>query len=234
MPCILLIEDDRKLTELVAEFLQRNGFVVHVIHDGNDAEAALVRYQPDLVVLDLMLPGKDGLTVCRELRGRFRGKILMLTASEDDMDQVAALELGVDDFVCKPLHPRVLLARIRMLLRRDQGRVPTATGAAHGNQLRFGALQLDGTLRRCLLDKVPVNLTPGEFDVLWLLASHPDGPVSRDELVRQTRGIEYDGLDRTIDNRVVSLRKKLGDNASLPQKIITVRGRGYLFVPDGW
>jgi two-component system, OmpR family, response regulator RstA len=234
MPCILLIEDDRKLTELVAVFLQRNGFVVHAIHDGNDAEAALARYQPDLVVLDLMLPGKDGLSVCRELRGRFRGKILMLTASEDDMDQVAALELGVDDFVCKPLHPRVLLARIRMLLRRDAGRPARAAGVAHGNQLRFGALQLDGTLRRCLLDSAPVNLTPGEFDVLWLLASHPDGPVSREELVRQTRGIEYDGLDRTIDNRVVSLRKKLGDNASLPQKIITVRGRGYLFVPDGW
>ncbi len=234
MPCILLIEDDRKLTELVAVFLQRNGFVVHAIHDGNDAETALARFQPDLVVLDLMLPGKDGLSVCRELRGRFRGKILMLTASEDDMDQVAALELGVDDFVCKPLHPRVLLARIRMLLRRDPGRAPRAAGVAHGNQLRFGALQLDGTLRRCLLDNVPVNLTPGEFDVLWLLASQPDGPVSREELVRQTRGIEYDGLDRTIDNRVVSLRKKLGDNASLPQKIITVRGRGYLFVPDGW
>lgn len=234
-PTILLVEDDRKLTELVTEFMQRHGFTLHVVHDGSEAPARIQALQPDLVVLDLMLPGLDGLGICRAIRSRYSGKILMLTASEDDMDQVAALELGVDDFVSKPLHPRVLLARIRMLLRRastgDNGTVQDKNNA---HSLHFGSLTLDARLQRCTLEGQPVSLTPGEFELLWLLANHLDGPMSRDDLVRETRGIEYDGIDRTIDNKVASLRRKLGDNASLPEKIITVRGKGYLFVPDIW
>jgi two-component system response regulator RstA len=236
-PSILLVEDDRKLTELVTEFMQRHGFTLHVLHNGAEAPARIQALQPDLVVLDLMLPGLDGLGICRAIRSRYAGKILMLTASEDDMDQVAALELGVDDFVSKPLHPRVLLARIRMLLRRDATSSSASDNGDRSNQphlLHFGSLTLDARLQRCTLAGEPVNLTPGEFELLWLLANHLDGPMSRDDLVRETRGIEYDGIDRTIDNKVASLRRKLDDNASLPEKIITVRGKGYLFVPDIW
>lgn len=241
MSRILLVEDDRKLTDLLAEFLHRHAFEVHVVHDGAAAPAAVQAIAPELVVLDLMLPGLDGLGVCRAIRSRYTGKILMLTASEDDMDHVAALELGVDDFVSKPLHPRVLLARIRMLLRRLPADEPApsiaeqaAEAALPAHALRFGGLLLDSRLQRCTLHGASVSLTPGEFEVLWLLASHAQGPLSRDTLVRETRGIEYDGIDRTIDNKVASLRKKLGDDASLPSRIITVRGKGYLFVPDAW
>lgn len=238
---ILLIEDDVKLTELLELYLSRNGYNVAVGHSGADAQRLLEEMNPDLLILDLMLPGMDGLSICRAVRATYQGKILILTASDDDMDQVAALEMGADDYVCKPLHPRVLLARIRMLLRRHEEEpvnddvLPVKDGGAVPAQsLTFGQLAMTGTTKRCTLAGEPINLTPAEFDVLWLLAQHPDQPLSREELVKQTRGIEYDGVDRTIDNRIVILRKKLQDNASQPQRIITVRGKGYLFVSNSW
>jgi len=244
---ILLIEDDVKLTELLELYLSRNGYEVTVGHDGATAQQLVTEINPDLLILDLMLPGMDGLSICRAIRTGFKGRILILTASDDDMDQVAALEMGADDYVCKPLHPRVLLARIRMLLRREEESVAPvpASGAIaqsppepaveiNAHHLRFGELQLQGNSRRCLLSEQLINLTPAEFDLLWLLAQHPDQPLSRERLVKETRGIEYDGVDRTIDNRIVTLRKKLNDNAAQPQRIITVRGKGYLFVADSW
>ncbi|WP_372835444.1 winged helix-turn-helix domain-containing protein, partial [Pontibacterium sp.] len=145
------------------------------------------------------------------------------------------------DYVCKPLHPRVLLARIRMLLRRHEEEpvngdaMPVNEGGGTSAQsLTFGHLVMTSTTKRCTLAGEAINLTPAEFDLLWLLAQHPDQPLSREELVKKTRGIEYDGVDRTIDNRIVILRKKLQDNASQPQRIITVRGKGYLFVASSW
>ena len=238
---ILLIEDDVKLTELLELYLSRNGYKVAVGHSGADAQRLLEEMNPDLLILDLMLPGMDGLSICRAVRATYQGKILILTASDDDMDQVAALEMGADDYVCKPLHPRVLLARIRMLLRRheeeqvnDEPQPVKGGGAVPAQSLIFGQLAMTGTTKRCTLAGEPINLTPAEFDLLWLLAQHPDQPLSREELVKQTRGIEYDGVDRTIDNRIVILRKKLQDNACQPQRIITVRGKGYLFVANSW
>lgn len=240
---ILLIEDDEKLTELLSLYLSRNGFEVEVGHRGTDAEPMLQRSQPDLLILDLMLPGMDGLSVCRQVRSLFKGKILILTASDDDMDQVAALEMGADDFVCKPLQPRVLLARIRMLLRRqdnnsqpsgEKGKDKTALSDDNDSLLRLGGLELNPLTQRCFLEGELVNITPGEFDLLWYLASNADQVLSRDQLVKQTRGIEYDGVDRTIDNKIVLLRKKLNDNPSLPSRIITVRGKGYLLVSNQW
>ena len=240
---ILLIEDDEKLTELLSLYLSRNGFEVEVGHRGTDAEPMLQRSQPELLILDLMLPGMDGLSVCRQVRSLFKGKILILTASDDDMDQVAALEMGADDFVCKPLQPRVLLARIRMLLRRqdnnsqssaEKGNEKTAVSADNDSVLRLGGLELNPLTQRCFLEGELVNITPGEFDLLWYLASNADQVLSRDQLVKQTRGIEYDGVDRTIDNKIVLLRKKLNDNPSLPSRIITVRGKGYLLVSNKW
>ncbi|MCV6588879.1 MAG: response regulator [Marinobacterium sp.] len=238
-PQILLIEDDEKLASLLSQYLQRQGLAIKHCSDGFEAPAQIIEYQPDLVILDLMLPGLDGLSICREVRNQYSGRILILTASDDDMDQVAALEMGADDFVTKPLQPRVLLARIRMLLRRQE--MATAEMASpstveiDNNRFRqHGSLVLDSSVRRCTLADEEINLTPAEFDLLWLLASHPDEILSRESLVKQTRGIEYDGLDRTVDNRIVSLRKKLADSSGQPRRLITVRGKGYLFVPDSW
>jgi two-component system response regulator RstA len=232
---ILLVEDDKKLAEILKAYFTRNGFDVDIALTGEDAIALLENIEPDIIILDLMLPGMDGLSICRHIRSDYAGKILFLTASDDDMDQVAALEMGADDFVCKPLQPRVLLARIRMLLRRkEQESQPGNHGDESQKSLLIGSLELRRKQQVCLLHGEEVALTSGEFDLLWLLACHGDQPLSRDELVRKTRGIEYDGLDRTIDNRIVSLRKKLGDSSSRPKHIITVRGKGYMLATDSW
>jgi len=231
---LFIIEDDPKLREMLCEYFVSNDFDVTSFKDSDGVVSAVIEQQPDLVILDLMLPGDDGLTICRQIRSDYLGKVLMLTASDDDFDHVAALEIGADDFVNKPIKPRVLLARIRMLLRRgnsvetEQGR-PTKSSV-----LTFGQLSLHPQRKVCELAGEVVTTTDSEFDLLWLLANSPDQVLSRDALTKALRGIEYDGLDRTVDNKIVSLRKKLGDNSSAPQRIITVRGKGYLFVPDSW
>ncbi len=238
---ILLIEDDEKLTKLLSLYLTRNGFEVAVGHNGAETPQLLLNHKPDLLILDLMLPGMDGLSVCREIRTSFQGKILILTASDEDMDQVAALEMGADDYVCKPIKPRVLLARIRMLLRRKE--LTGIANSSHGygpvpiidkNILQLGCLHLNQLTQRCLLNKTLVNLTPSEFDLLWILVESADQVLSREHLVKSTRGIAYDGIDRTIDNKIVLLRKKLQDDPTLPKRIITLRGKGYLLVANQW
>ncbi|MFA0121112.1 winged helix-turn-helix domain-containing protein, partial [Vibrio sp. 10N.261.48.A2] len=187
--------------------------------------------QPDIVLLDLMLPVTDGLTICRQTRTLFKGKILMLTASDDDFDHVAGLETGADDYVTKPIKPRVLLARVRSLLRRQETNTPLVDDSS---SLQFGQLTLKNTYKKCELSDVVLSLTDSEFDLLWLLASNPDTPLSRDYLTQTLRGIEYDGIDRTIDNKVVRLRKILGDDKTPAEKIQTIRGKGYLFVSTAW
>ncbi|WP_114287036.1 response regulator [Candidatus Halocynthiibacter alkanivorans] len=237
---ILLIEDDKKLTQLLSLYLNRNGFEVAVGHSGLETEQLLKEHSPTLLILDLMLPGMDGLSVCREIRGSYSGKILILTASDDDMDQVAALEMGADDYVCKPIQPRVLLARIRMLLRRKE--LPDADNTQHSaaikkqdaNLSQLGSLSLNKLTQRILLNDQLVNLTPSEFDLLWILVAHADQVLTRERLVKLTRGIDYDGIDRTIDNKIVLLRKKLNDDPALPKRIITLRGKGYLLVSSEW
>ncbi|MEH6445337.1 MAG: response regulator transcription factor [Oceanospirillaceae bacterium] len=238
---ILLIEDDEKLTKLLSLYLTRNGFSVEVGHKGTDAKGLLLSHNPDLLILDLMLPEMDGLSVCREIRADFKGKILILTASDDDMDQVAALEMGADDFVCKPLQPRVLLARIRMLLRRKEQTFDNSSATqesiettANPNHTQLGVLLLNKLTKRCYLNDELVNLTPSEFDLLLILVEHADQVLSREHLVKLTRGIDYDGIDRTIDNKIVLLRKKLQDNPAFPKRIVTLRGKGYLLVANEW
>ena len=225
------MEDDTKLREMLAEYMTNQGFQVTTFATGETAPEQILLNQPDLVLLDLMLPGENGLTICRQIRAQFLGKILMLTASDDDFDHVAALEMGADDFVNKPIKPRVLLARIRMLMRREER---TTANADTTHLLQFGALLLNQSRRYCELDGEVINLSDSEFDLLWLLASAADQVVSREFLTKSLRGIEYDGLDRTVDNKIVTLRKKLCDDSSTPKRIITVRGKGYLFVPDTW
>lgn len=207
-PSLYIIEDDTKLREMLAEYMTNQGFQVTTF-----------------------ATGENGLTICRQIRAQFLGKILMLTASDDDFDHVAALEMGADDFVNKPIKPRVLLARIRMLMRREER---TTANADTTHLLQFGALLLNQSRRYCELDGEVINLSDSEFDLLWLLASAADQVVSREFLTKSLRGIEYDGLDRTVDNKIVTLRKKLCDDSSTPKRIITVRGKGYLFVPDTW
>ena len=232
MPKVLFVEDDEKLASLIEKYLSQQGFEVEVVGDGSDAPSAVLASQPDLVMLDLMLPGKDGFTIYREIRAHYSGSILFLTASEDDMDHVAGIELGADDFITKPVQPRVLLARIRMLLRR-QGNNDSSIDTAPGD-LSYGGLIIRGGRRTVTLNQEPVPLTASEFNLLWLLASHPEEVLSRDCLYRNLRGIEYDGMDRGIDSKVATLRRKLGDSASMSTRIITVRGQGYLFAPDSW
>ncbi len=230
MPSIVLVEDDLKICNLLSQYFEMNHFDIVTVTDGSQAATIIFQKNPDLVILDLMLPGLDGLSVCRQIRADFQGKILFLTASDDDMDQVAALEMGADDFVKKPVQPRVLLARVRMLLRRN---IP-AEPRLEERFIEFGELKLDASRKYCTLFNEAIVLSKSEFDLLWLIACHPDEILSREFLVNKIRGIDYDGVDRTIDNKIVILRKKLGDSSSMPRKIITVRGKGYLFVPDRW
>jgi len=232
---LFIVEDDAKLRSMLAEYFVNHDFDVTTFEDGNSAVNAIVEQQPKILLLDLMLPGTDGLTICRQIRTKYSGQVLMLTASDDDFDHVAALEIGADDFVSKPIKPRVLLARIRMLLRRSvNNELSFDSELKTVNTLSYGELSLNRDRKICLLNGERINMPDSDFDLLWLLASSPDQVLSRDTLTKTLRGIEYDGLDRTIDNKIVSLRKKLGDSSATPKRIITVRGKGYLFVPDSW
>ncbi|WP_278958313.1 response regulator [Aquipseudomonas alcaligenes] len=226
---ILIVEDDQRLAELTQEYLQSNGLQVAIESDGARAAARILKEQPDLVVLDLMLPGEDGLSICRKVRGQFAGPILMLTARTDDMDEVLGLEMGADDYVCKPVRPRVLLARIRALLRRSEGgEAPTE----NPRRLEFGQLVIDSAMREAWLRGASVELTSAEFDLLWLLAANAGRILSREEIFTALRGIEYDGQDRSIDVRISRIRPKIGDDPMHPRLIKTVRSKGYLFVAE--
>ncbi|MFI8466121.1 MAG: DNA-binding response regulator [Pseudomonas sp. K35] len=225
---ILIVEDDRRLAELTQEYLQGSGgFEVSIESDGACAAERIIEERPDLVVLDLMLPGEDGLSICRRVRDRFDGPILMLTARADDLDQVLGLETGADDYVCKPVRPRLLLARIRALLRRQPQDAP-----ANAKRLQFGPLVIDSALREAWLREQQIELTGAEFDLLWLLTSNPGRILSREEIFAELRGIEYDGQDRSIDVRISRIRPKIGDDPDHPRLIKTVRGKGYLFVSE--
>lgn len=224
---IMLVEDDIRLAELVSEYLQQHEFDVQ--HESR-GDSAISHFSDaiDLVILDLMIPGMDGLEVCRELRERYQGPIMMLTAKGGDIDQVVGLELGADDYVVKPVEPRVLLARIRALLRRFNN------APAVDPDMNFGDLCINPTAQEVVLRGDPVALTTQEFDLLCLLAARPGKVLSRGEIYQQLRGLEYDGLDRTVDVCISHLRKKLGDDGERPQFIKTIWGKGYLFVAEGW
>jgi two-component system response regulator RstA len=228
---ILIVEDDERLAELTREYLESNGLKVAIESDGAKAAARILRDQPDLVVLDLMLPGEDGLSICRKVRPSYHGPILMLTARSDDMDQVLGLEMGADDYVCKPVRPRVLLARIRALLRRSEG-VSEAAPVDNQRRLEYGVLVIDSAMREAWLREQSIELTSAEFDLLWLLASNAGRILSREEIFTALRGIEYDGLDRSIDVRISRIRPKIGDDPMHPRLIKTVRSKGYLFVAE--
>ncbi|MFY0642778.1 MAG: response regulator [Bermanella sp.] len=233
---ILIVEDDERLASLTQEYLESNGMQVTVEGDGSAAVGRIKTEQPDLVILDLMLPGEDGLSICRLVRPYYSGPIIMLTARDDDLDQVLGLEMGADDYLAKPARPRVLLARIRALLRRvKEGPVISAADdAKSGEQSRvtFANLVVDNGMREAWLDEEPIDLTSAEFDLLWLLSSNAGRVLSREEIFTALRGIEYDGQDRSIDVRISRIRPKIGDDPLQPKRIKTVRSKGYLFVKE--
>lgn len=218
---ILVVEDDAPLARLMAAALTRDGFRVDCEARGDTAVARIPALSPDLVVLDVMLPGLDGFGVLRALRPHWKGLVLMLTARGDDFDQVTGLELGADDYVVKPVVPQVLLARVRALLRRERHAVTA--------ERRFGALRLQPGAREAVGPSGPIPLTSAEYDLLLFFADNAGRVVERDELFLALRGMAYDGLDRSLDLRVSKLRSKLREHLDGDAMIRTVHGRGYLF-----
>ncbi|QJR13472.1 response regulator transcription factor [Usitatibacter palustris] len=226
---VLLVEDNARLAGSIRDYLENHNLEVFVEGDGAAVAERLERLRPDIVLLDLMLPNKDGLTVCREIRRSDRTPILILTAKGEDIDQVLGLEMGADDYVVKPVEPRVLLARIEAILRRARTAAPEQRSA----RIAAGRLSIDAGRRTAAVDRKAVELTTGDFDILWLLASRQGNVVTRDEILRVVRGIDYDGLDRSIDARICRLRRKLADAGGAESMIKTVRLRGYLFTGEG-
>lgn len=233
---ILIVEDDERLAGLTREYLESNGLQVSVEGDGAVAVDRIKNESPDLVILDLMLPGEDGLSVCRLVRPYYSGPIIMLTARDDDLDQVLGLEMGADDYLAKPVRPRVLLARIRALLRRVKdgaaGEDEAGEPSSDQDRVEFSDLVVDNGMREAWLRDEPIDLTSAEFDLLWLLSSNAGRVLSREEIFTALRGIEYDGQDRSIDVRVSRIRPKIGDDPLQPKRIKTVRSKGYLFVKE--
>lgn len=227
MKNILLVEDNEKLSSLIKEYLINHGFNVNVESRGDKAVYRILNEKYFLVILDINLPQLDGLQVCKLVRKNYQGFILMLTAREADEDHLSGLDFGADDYVKKPIHPKILLARIKALSRRQFPNVST-------NILSFGKLQINLTNRIVKFKNDEIILKPGEFDLLVLLATNPGVCLTRDNIMHALRGIDYDGTDRTIDLRISYLRVKLKDNVDMPFRIKTVRGKGYVFQPDAW
>ena len=224
---VMLVEDDERLAQLVTEYLTGYEFAVDVVTRGDAALSQFKALSPDIVVLDLMLPGLDGMVVCRQMRSITQVPILILTAREDSYDEVSVLEQGADDFVNKPVQPRVLLARLRALMRRVQNKAALDAGL-----LEFGALSIATSDRTVTWRGEPCVLSNTEYKLLIVLADSAGHVLSRDALLKKMRGIEFDGLDRSIDNCISKLRRKFDDTES--EKIKTVWGEGYLFSPSAW
>lgn len=229
---ILLVEDDASLAEWILQYLHGHNYQLRHIARGDQVLASVQAQPPELIILDVMLPYKNGFELCRELRAFYSGPILMLTACGEEADEILGLELGANDYLTKPVRPRVLLARIKALLRRESA-VPVESTEPAG-QLRFGNLKILRDAKTVVYRDEMIAVTANEFDVLWLLASQAGKVIRREELVTQLRGIEYDGFDRSIDIRISRLRKKLYDNTEFPFRIKTVWAKGYLFSPEAW
>lgn len=224
---LMLVEDDCKLAALIKEYLSSYEFSVEIIPRGDLAVAHFKASQPDIIILDLMLPGLDGMVVCRQIREISNVPVLILTAREDIFDEVSGLEQGADDYVNKPIQPRILLARLRALLRRGTAKVSAANGP-----LIFGDLHISKADRAVHWRNEAAILSNSEFKLLLLLAESAGQVLSRDDILQSMRGIEFDGMDRSIDNSISRLRRKFNDHDS--EKIKTVWGEGYLFSPAAW
>jgi DNA-binding response OmpR family regulator len=220
---VLLIDDDRRHSELLSAYCTRHDIEVDCAYDGESGLRRLAATRPDLLLLDVMLPGRDGFSVCREIRRRSRLPVIMLTARGDVVDRVTGLEIGADDYIAKPFEPRELVARIHTVLRRSEP-------AASRTLLEYEGLSIDTTSRTVVADRARLELTTMEYELLLLLASHPATDFSRDQILSRLRGIDAALLTRSVDILVSRLRAKLGDNSRPGRWIHTVWGRGYRFV----
>jgi DNA-binding response OmpR family regulator len=222
---ILIIEDEHQIARLVRLYLEEAGFAGVEVHSGEQAIPAFRQEQPDLVILDLNLPGKDGLDICRELRRVSEVPIIMLTARSEEADRLIGLELGADDYVVKPFSPREVVARVRAVLRRTSGREKAP------DMLRVGTLTLDLAGYRALVGGASLSLTPSEFEILSALARNAGRVLTRLQLLEETQGMAYEGYERTIDQHIKNLRHKIEDDAGHERLIQTVHGVGYRFDP---
>jgi DNA-binding response OmpR family regulator len=229
---ILVVDDDPGLRELLRDYLGANGFAVLEAGDGAAMKQVLASARPDLIILDLMLPGEDGLTLARWLRSHGSLPVIMLSARGEEIDRVVGLEVGADDYLPKPFSPRELLARIRAVLRR-RGAGPAETGAAPTASYSFGPYRLDVGAHRLTRDGAEVPVTTAEFALLRVFAEHPSRVLSRDMLMDLLKGYDRAPFDRSIDVRITRLRRKIEDDPAAPVYIRTVRGEGYLFSPKG-
>jgi len=235
---ILIVDDDQRHRDLVVRYLTEQGFEARAVADAAGMDKQLARERYDLVVLDLMLPGEDGLAICRRLKSDKNAHssapaIIMLTAKGDDVDRIVGLEMGADDYLPKPFNPRELLARVHAVLRRRPPQEAPGAPAKDAQVVQFGDFEFDLSLRRLTKEGEPIALTTGEFSMLKALVRHPRQPLSRDKLMELARGREYGVFDRSIDVQISRLRKMIEPDPAQPRYIQTVWGVGYVFVPDG-
>lgn len=222
-PVILIADDDEHVLELLSLYLGREGFALLTARRGDEALQVAQTHEPDLIILDIMMPGMDGWEVCRELRKQSQIPIIMLSARDEDLDKILGLELGADDYVAKPFNPREVVARVKAVLRR------TIVPQAETKPLVYPRLSIDLDQREVRVNGDLVALTPKEMELLWVLAANPGRVYSREQLLEQVWGYEYFGDTRTVDTHIKRLRKKLGSGSQRPWEIRTVWGAGYKF-----
>jgi DNA-binding response OmpR family regulator len=229
---LLVVDDDHELRELAQAYLTQQGFDVATVPNAPAMDAFLAEQRVDLVLLDLMLPGEDGLSIARRLKQRANLPIIMISAQGEDVDRIVGLEIGADDYIAKPFNPRELLARIRAVLRRANARAIDPNGELHP-VVQFGEFELDLNAHRLSRRGVPVVLTSGEFDLLAILVKYPNRVLDRDRILDLLTGAERSPFDRSIDVRVTRLRAKIEPDPSKPIYIKTIWGKGYMFCPEG-
>ena len=231
---LVVVDDDARIRDLLRRYLTQEGFEVMVAEDSKALNRILLRDTVDLIVLDLMMPGEDGLSICRRLRaGGDRTPIIMLTAKGEDVDRIVGLEVGADDYLGKPFNPRELLARVHAVLRRRPPQEAPGAPSAENETVTFGPFSFDLGARTLHKDGQEMSLTTGEFAMLKALVRHPRQPLSREKLAQLARGREFEPFDRSLDVQVSRLRKLIEEDASSPRYLQTVWGVGYVFVPDG-
>lgn len=228
-PKVLVVDDDAGIRDLLADYLAKQGMSVQTARDGKEMDARLEGYAPDLVVMDLMLPGEDGLSLTRRLKADRHVPVIMLSARGEDIDRIVGLEVGADDYLPKPFNPRELLARIRAVLRRGAG----AAAQEREEVIRFGVFTLDLASQSLSRESEDIPLTQAEFTLLKIFVEHPNRVLTRDQIMDWLKGFERDPFDRSIDVRVTRLRRKIEDDPANPAYIRTVWGQGYLFAPKG-
>lgn len=230
---IMVVDDDARIRDLLRRYLSQEGYEVFVAEDSKAMSRIMVKERFDLIVLDLMLPGEDGLSICKRLRAsKDQTPIIMLTAKGEDVDRIIGLEVGADDYLPKPFNPRELLARISAVLRRQPSPELPGAPSREDETVHFGPFSLDLARRELSKNAEPIGLTTGEFAMLKALVRHPRQPLSRDRLAELARGRDYEAFDRSLDVAISRLRKIVETDPSHPRYIQTVWGVGYVFVPD--